>query len=306
MITNRIRVKSDFITLQVFKVGSLFTAMDLVLSPSQTFPSWIVPTYSSGVISFLTLTVTSAELSTSIGQTVLYFTEGGSPPTNDARLIIEVVESLENAIEVCDKQYTIPIEFIDNSMGLTAIKPATWSVWWNILDIDDYIFIDGGAFYGYYKVLISNSTMVVLDLPYSATINPYNYNMIVFSEKVSTIVWVNQAGGRSTFLFTQRIDKSVEAGESLMSENGRTNKYFTKGKYKDGRTVFSTGISDEELLTVASLKKSIQAWEYFPQTNTYLPIIIDKESFNTTSSKNKFNSVTVKYKYAKYTLIQNQ
>jgi len=306
MITQRIRVPIDYITVQYFKLTSLFTDMDLVLSPSMTFPSWIVPSYSGGFISYLTFTVTSAELSTSIGQTVLYFTEGGSPPTNDARLIIEVVESLENTIDICDKQYTIPIEFMANSMGLTAIKPATGSVWWNILDIDDYVFIDGGAFYGYYKVLISNSTMVVLDLPYTTTINPYPYNMIIFSEKVCTLVWINQAGGRSTFLFNQRMDKSVEGGDALIAENGGINKYFTKGKYKDGRTVYCTGISDDELLTVASLKKSIQAWEYFPQTDTYLPIIIDKESFNTVSTKNRFNSVTVNYKYAKYTLIQNQ
>lgn len=306
MITHRIRVPIDYTTVQLFNLSALFPGMDLTLSPSLSFPTWIVPTYSSGFISYLTFDPTSSELTTSVGYTVLYFTLGGSPPTNDARLIIEVVDSLTNEIDICDKQVSIPIEFIANNLGLAAIKPEAGSVWWNILDIDDYVYIDGGDYYGYHKVLICNSTMVVLDLAYSITINPYPYNMIIFSEKVSTIVWINQVGGRSTFLFNQRVDKSIEAGDALTFENNRTTKYFDKGKYKDGRTVYATGISDDELNTIASLKKSIQAWEFFPQTNTYLPITINNESFNTVSTKNRFNSVTLKYFYGKHTLIQNQ
>lgn len=308
MITYKIRVKADVTTVVVFKYYNVFTGLNLSLSPSSSYPSWITENLITFTpyIGSLSFSPTSLELTTTNGYTVLYFTLGGSPPLNDARLIIEVVDELYTTSDSCDKQIVMPIDLIQNENGKAKVRFDASYIWWTIVNVDDYVYIDGGIYEGYHKVLESDAAKIVLDTAYISTVSPYNNNMIVFSDDVVNIVWLNQQGGRSNYYFNQRIDKGIGSGEAKSYDNNGTIKYLNKGKITDTKVIYKTGVSDTELELISSLRNCIQAWEYSAKTNTFTPIVINNESFNTYSNKDRFNEVSIKYKLGAYKNIQNQ
>jgi hypothetical protein len=194
----------------------------LQLNAVTSLPAWIVPSISITYIDYLTLTPTVT------GTYTYYFTEGGSPPTLDGCLIVEVVDSLTDSVTNCNNSDTI------------------------------------------------------------------------------TINWITREGGRATYLFDQRKDFKGIIGDSKTFDNNGTIKYIYRGKNFDYKVVYKTGISDDEVDLLESLRYSIQAWEYNQDTDASTPILLDSNSYDLYAPKGELNEVTLKYRIATYKEIQNQ
>ena len=127
----------------------------------------------------------------------------------------------------------------------------------------------------------------------------YNSNDII-------IIWINREGGRSSYIFNQRKDFGGNIGDSKTFDNNGIVKYFYKGKNFTNKVVYKTGISNNEVDLIESLRYSVQAWEYNPVTDVSTPILIDPNSYVKYNSKIKFNEISLKYRIAEYKEIQNQ
>ena len=219
MITQKVRILNNTTSNLFFYITSTFNQMELY--DVTALPAWITPNYTPYIdrIQF-TPTVT--------GTYTYYFTEGGSPPTLDACLIVEVVDSLTDSITTCNNSDTI------------------------------------------------------------------------------TLVWITREGGRGTYLFDQRKDFKGIVGDVKTFDNNGTIKYINRGKNFVYKTVYKTGISDEEVDLLESLRYSIQAWEYNSTTDVSTPILLDSNSYDLYSTKTQLNEVNLKYRIATYKEIQNQ
>ena len=219
MITQKVRILNNTTSNLFFYITSTFNQMELY--DVTALPAWITPNYTPYIdrIQF-TPTVT--------GTYTYYFTEGGSPPTLDACLIVEVVDSLTDSITTCNNSDTI------------------------------------------------------------------------------TLIWITREGGRVTYLFDQRKDFKGIVGDVKTFDNNGTIKYINRGKNFVYKTVYKTGISDEEVDLLESLRYSIQAWEYNSTTDVSTPILLDSNSYDLYSTKTQLNEVNLKYRIATYKEIQNQ
>ena len=219
MITQKVRILNNTTSRLFFDYVSTFNQLDLY--DVTALPAWIVPNYVP-YIDYLTLTPTVT------GTYTYYFTEGGSPPTLDACLIVEVVDSLTDSITTCNNSDTI------------------------------------------------------------------------------TLVWITREGGRGTYLFDQRKDFKGIVGDVKTFDNNGTIKYINRGKNFVYKVVYKTGITDDEVDLLESLRYSIQAWEYNATTDVSTPILLDSNSYDLYSTKTQLNEVNLKYRIATYKEIQNQ
>jgi hypothetical protein len=121
-----------------------------------------------------------------------------------------------------------------------------------------------------------------------------------------TLVWITREGGIATYIFDQRKDFKGIIGDVQTFDNNGTVKYINRGKNFIYKVVYKTGISDEELDLLESLRYSIQAWEHNPITRINIPILLDSNSYDLYSTKTKLNEVNLKYRIATYKEIQNQ
>lgn len=219
MITQKVRILNNATSILFFNSASTFNLMELY--DVTALPALIVPYYNP-YIDYLTLTPTVT------GTYTYYFTEGGSPPTLDACLIVEVVDSLTDSITTCNNSDTI------------------------------------------------------------------------------TLVWITREGGRATYLFDQRKDFKGIVGDFKTFDNNGTIKYINRGKNFVYKVVYKTGITDDEVDLLESLRYSIQAWEYNATTDVSTPILLDSNSYDLYSTKTQLNEVNLKYRIATYKEIQNQ
>lgn len=220
MITQKIIIANNQVSTCIFRLFNVFPNMQL--NTVTSLPAWIVPSISVTYIDYLTLTPTVT------GTYTYYFTEGGSPPTLDACLIVEVVDSLTDSITTCNNSDTI------------------------------------------------------------------------------TLVWITREGGRATYLFDQRKDFKGIVGDVKTFDNNGTIKYINRGKNFVYKVVYKTGITDDEVDLLESLRYSIQAWEYNATTDVSTPILLDSNSYDLYSTKTQLNEVNLKYRIATYKEIQNQ
>ena len=220
MITQKIIIANNQVSTCIFRLFNVFPNMQL--NTVTSLPAWIVPSISVTYIDYLTLTPTVT------GTYTYYFTEGGSPPTLDACLIVEVVDSLTDSITTCNNSDTV------------------------------------------------------------------------------TLVWITREGGRATYLFDQRKDFKGIVGDVKTFDNNGTIKYINRGKNFVYKVVYKTGITDDEVDLLESLRYSIQAWEYNATTDVSTPILLDSNSYDLYSTKTQLNEVNLKYRIATYKEIQNQ
>jgi len=225
MITTRVRyIKNSGTQIQFFASGNVFH--DMSLSAITSFPAWITPSY----LGFPTINYLDVDTDVAaLGTYSYYFTEnGGLPPSQDALLIIEIVDSLIESLDTC-----------------TGTGDAT-------------------------------------------------------------LVWINRQGGRSSYTFNQRKDYEFRIGSPNTFDNGGIIKYNNRGKNFYAWTVYKTGITDNEMTLITSLRTSIQAWFYAESNGVSTPIIIDNNSFKTGSTKEKLKEVSFSFRFADYQEIQSQ
>jgi hypothetical protein len=121
-----------------------------------------------------------------------------------------------------------------------------------------------------------------------------------------TLVWITREGGRASYMFDQRKDFKGIVGDVKTFDNNGTVKYINRGKNFLYKVIYKTGISDNEVDLLESLRYSIQAWEYNATTDVSTPILLDSNSYDLYSTKTQLNEVNLKYRIATYKEIQNQ
>ena len=82
-------------------------------------------------------------------------------------------------------------------------------------------------------------------------------------------------------------------------------KYINRGKVFDNVTVYKSGLTQNEIDYLSSLRNSIQAWEYNETTGELIPIVLKEDDYDTYNTKTNFYELSITYSYAKYKQIQN-
>lgn len=298
MITQKIRILNNEHTVVLFKLAGLFSNLDL--NSLSAVPAWVTENLLSGYILSIELDPVNT------GTYYIYYTLGGSPPTEDALLIIEVVDGLTDDLDTCVKSNSFLIDTISNLDGRAKITiDGDFDV---MPKVNEYVFINGSSYSGYYKVYnATQPSIIVLDIPYTGSVTPNTYPVYTFNSNTSKcLVWINREGGRSSYTFDQRINYDGIIGESKTFDNNGSVKFTNRGKNFDYITVYKTAISNTEVDLIESLRYSIQAWEFDVNTNTAIPIVLDVNSFSKYNTKNRMNEINLKYRIATYKEVQNQ
>lgn len=298
MITQKIKVVTATPTTILFKLGALFPNMSL--NSLAANPGWLTETLLGGYISSITVNAP-------LGEYYIYYTEGTtSPPSEDALLIIESVESLTEDVTTCCDVRSYIIDSVINSGGNAQI---------NLLydfdltpKLNEYVYIPSSNYAGYWRV--KNATppnLIVIDTPHIGAITGTNNTVQTFNfDNSKCLVWINREGGRSNYIFDQRRNYDGVIGDVKQFDNGESIKYIDRGKNFDIITVYKSGISDEEVDLIESLRYSVQAWEFDINTNTSTPIVLDSNNYVKYTTKTNYNEVVLKYRIAKYKTIQTQ
>lgn len=121
-----------------------------------------------------------------------------------------------------------------------------------------------------------------------------------------TLVWITREGGIATYIFDQRKDFKGILGDTETFDNNGTLKYFKRGKNFSYKQVYKTGLTNDEVDLLESLRYSIQAWEHEPITGTNTPILLDSANYDLYAEKGQLNKVVLKYRIAEYKEIQSQ
>jgi hypothetical protein len=297
MITQKIRILNNTSTSVLFKLAGLFS--NLELNSLSTVPAWITENLISGYILSIDLDPTD------LGTYYIYYTLGGSPPTEDALLIIEVVDSLTNDLDTCVKSITSVSDSYTNDNGRVKITVQVDFTSY-VPKVNEYVYVSGSIYSGYHRIYNTDFGSITLDLPYISFAGSTDLIYFFGSNTSKCLVWINREGGRSSYTFDQRKDFNEIIGESKTFDNNGSIKYINRGKNFDYITVYKTGISNTEVDLIESLRYSIQAWEFDVNTNTAIPIVLDSNSFSKYNTKNRMNEINLKYRIATYKLIQNQ
>lgn len=120
------------------------------------------------------------------------------------------------------------------------------------------------------------------------------------------ILWRTREGGIASFNFDQRKNYSFDSGKANTFDNNNIVKYFDKGKSFDRVNVYKTGIDEDTIKYLKSLRQSIQAWihEYKPLTtngtsvDVLTPILVDSDSFDLFNTKDSFYEIQLSFSYA--------
>lgn len=123
------------------------------------------------------------------------------------------------------------------------------------------------------------------------------------------VVWKNRAGGWNNYWFIQDKQYSVDQseGKTYITKDDEK-KWTTRGDIYDAVTVEQKQIPKSHVDFVRSLRDSIQAYVATDITNpaTFVPIMLEEESFNLYSISDEFFGVTFKFTYAKKRKVQLQ
>lgn len=120
------------------------------------------------------------------------------------------------------------------------------------------------------------------------------------------IVWFNRQGGWQNYIFTQRVDTEVEVGKATTFINNGIVKYSDRGRVYNAVTLYATGITKTEIDYLDTLRYSIQAYEFDKDTLTFIPILVESNSFNKYNTKENMYEVNISFKYATQLDIQKQ
>lgn len=126
------------------------------------------------------------------------------------------------------------------------------------------------------------------------------------SDNNINIVWLNRQGGRGNFIFSQRKDTGVNAGETKTFISNGIKKFSQVKNVYDTKIVYCTGLTQTMVDFLDTLRyPAIQAWQ-FNSDGTFTEIIIDPTSFQKYTTKGELLEVQLSFQYAKRLKIQGQ
>lgn len=295
MITQRIRVKEGtaYTNILVGNEANLFT--NLQLNALSSVPAWVTLNVTPGYI--LKFNISGAQ---NVGEYYIYLTLGGSPSIEDALLIIEVVDELTDTSETCFVYNSYIIDGVIDSGGKATIELVNDFI--PMPKVNEYVYIGTSNYTGYYRVYNTEiPNRITLDTPYIAPIGSPNVLIYTFNTNKSIcLVWINREGGRSSIIFDQRRDYGFNIGDAKTFDNGTNLNYIERGKGYETKTLYKSGVTNDEVELISSLRTSIAVWEYDANTDVCTPVIIESNSFNKYTTKQNYNEVSIKYRVATY------
>lgn len=119
-----------------------------------------------------------------------------------------------------------------------------------------------------------------------------------------TLVWLNRAGGISSYLFSEKNSLKVEqksTGEYKTFE--RELRHISKSDVYDGVVIAQSGVPVDHDEIIKSLRLSIQAWEQ--KGKKLVPIILNADSFVYRPREQGLFDVDFEYRYSTEIIIQN-
>jgi hypothetical protein len=127
-----------------------------------------------------------------------------------------------------------------------------------------------------------------------------------YNDKSICLVWLNREGGRQSFIFDERKNFGMSLTDAKTFVTNKTIKYSNRGKIFNNKTVYKTGLTNEQTDYLDSLRYAIQAWEYDYINDISTPISVDVNSFEKYNTKDKLNEFVLKYRIANYKEVQKQ
>lgn len=123
------------------------------------------------------------------------------------------------------------------------------------------------------------------------------------------IVWINQAGGRSSYWFNQNkvYELRISDGKTFINESQEL-RYASRGEVYDAIDVSQQLIPIQDSELIKTLLCSIQAWRTnnIGDISKWVPIIIDESSTKLVDLSSEFQSVSFSLRDAKAKQIQKQ
>lgn len=217
-----------------------------------------------------------------------------------------------------NKTITIPEQVINqidianlypfNRIKVTSLLPV-WFV--NNTDVGGYSTyfeitppLDGTYTYNVDVYLIDEPTKAGTAI-ITITVEDILNNIEICCTDPINIVWLNRQGGRANYIFTQRKDFKVDIGKSPTFISNGIIKYSERRGVYDGLVVYATGLSQDEVDYLDTLRYAIQAWR-FNTDNTFSPILLDSTGFTKYNTKENMYEVVISFIYATELFIQKQ
>lgn len=123
------------------------------------------------------------------------------------------------------------------------------------------------------------------------------------------VIWKNRAGGWNNYWLLQDKGYAVEQSEGKTYITIADEKKWTsRGNIYDVVEITNQMVPKSHVDFIRSLKDSIQAYigSDLADPSTFVPIIIDEESFSLYQTGDEFYSFSFNFKYAKKRKVQNQ
>lgn len=123
------------------------------------------------------------------------------------------------------------------------------------------------------------------------------------------VIWKNRAGGWNNYWFIQEKEYLVDQseGKTYINKNDEK-KWTTKGNIYDEVAIQQNQIPKSHVNLIRSLRDSIQAYIALDISDplTFLPIILEEDSFRLYSTGEEYFGVAFKFSYAKKRKVQMQ
>ena len=131
-------------------------------------------------------------------------------------------------------------------------------------------------------------------------------NIDVCCDNQLNIVWFNRHSGYRNFIFTQRKDYQVRTGDTRTFITDGLLKYSERGRQYNAVIAYATGLSENQIESISTLRYAIQAWVYNPSDRTFDEIILDSGDFDKYSTRKGLKQLQISFRYAKELKVQRQ
>lgn len=201
---------------------------------------------------------------------------------------------------------------ISESIPFTALPPAPVGVWqlsgnyypeWLILAFGYAVITVPvvGTFYVLFQDSIDPTQVYLIKFVFDSCLEEYDF----CTPNDITIVWLNRAGGWSSYCFKGRKTYQVQIGnKSTFKDANGLLKYYKVEDVFDAIAVLSGEIPISHSPFIKGLKYSIQA--FIKWTGGFIPILIEDQSFDLYTDGDGVMRYDIQVKYSSEKLIQTQ
>lgn len=202
---------------------------------------------------------------------------------------------------------------ISESIPPTALPPAPVGVWqlsgnyypeWLFLAFAGYAVSTVpvvGTFYVLFQDSIDPTRVYLIEFIFDSCLEEYDF----CTPNDITIVWLNRAGGWSSYCFKGKKTYQVQIGnKSTFKDANGLVKYYKVSEVFDAIAVLSGEIPVSHSPFIKGLKYSVQA--FIKWTGGFIPILIEDKDFDLYTDGDGLMRYDIQVKYSSEKLIQTQ